>query len=171
MALRRRCCCAVLCGQQPSRAWELRSIPAQLLRGKELGVAQVKQSQFSIHTCSLRLPQIKVILPQVPNVATSHPLSFSSRPTCTSQAHAELDAATAVTFGTWTTLWLLMTPVPKCLAGDRDPGSHPPQIPRGWASAFLPVTSVPSSPHCWIFLLGFSLGESFWKVLASGMHL
>lgn len=139
-------------------------------------MAQIKQSQLSIHTCSLRLPQIKVILPQVSNSAASHPLSFSSRPTCTSQAHAELDAATAVTFGTWTTSWLLMTPVPKCseetrVAGDRDQVHILLRDTHGMGMAFLPVTSVSSSPHRWIFLLGFSLGESFWKVLASGMHL
>lgn len=166
----------VLCGQQPSRAWELRSIPAQLLRGKELGVAQVRRSQLSIHTCSLRFPQIKVILAQMPKTVASHPLSLF-------QTHLHISGVSGTgcvhgcDFRHLDNLVAPRDPGAQVFRGDNSGRGQRPRftffsaIPTGWAPAFLPVTSVSSSRHCWIFLLGFRLGESFWKVLASGMHL
>lgn len=135
-----------------------------------MGVAQVEQSQLSSHTCSLRFPQMKAECYGI------SPASFSSRPTCTSQAQEELDASTAVTFGTRTTT-APHDPNAQVFRGDNSGRGQRArftsfsEIPVGWTPAFLSVTSASLSAHHWIFLLSFSLGETFWKVLDSGMHL
>lgn len=136
--------------------------PAQLLQGvaSESGTHDTGPA---LRTHSPRLPQRTVVLPQMSDAATSHPLSFSFRPACTSQARVEPDASAALTSGTWTTSWLLMPPVPQLSVqkGQQQHGAAT-QVHILLRDTHGKGTSLPASDFCALISSPLDSPPGFW---------